>query len=211
MSDGKPVPKPTARPRFRSLTPDEEKLWSVVARTVRPLRPGAFGLGALFEDPAAVVAEKNTIVPETPRPAKNGAAGARKGAAPNLRLSSPHRSGQPALSPIMRKEKQKIARGHAAIDARIDLHGMTQTEAHAALRNLLQRAQANGAKFVLVITGKGLPNSSLNGRGVLRRQVPQWLSLPEFRRYVAGFDVANAGHGGEGALYVRLRKTKALD
>jgi DNA-nicking Smr family endonuclease len=202
MSDGKQVPRLTARLRFRPLTPDEEALWSVVARTVRPLRPGASSPGV--QRPA--VGDQKTAVQETPRPAKNGAAGVVKATAPN-----PRPPGPPALSPIMRKEKQKLARGHASIDARIDLHGMTQTEAHAALRNLLQRSQAAGAKFVLVITGKGLPNSSLNGRGVLRRQVPQWLALPEFRRYVAGFDVAHTGHGGEGALYVRLRKAKILD
>jgi DNA-nicking Smr family endonuclease len=210
MNDGKQVPKLTSRLRFRSLTPDEEKLWSVVARSIRPLRPGVRGPGARGPDavaqaPLSPVEERNAIVGETPRPVKNGAAGPGK-VAPN-----PRPPGPPALNPIMRKEKQKLARGHATIDARIDLHGMTQTEAHAALRNLLQRAQAGGAKFVLVITGKGLPNSSLNGRGVLRRQVPQWLSLPEFRRYVAGFDVAHSGHGGEGALYVRLRKAKVLD
>jgi DNA-nicking Smr family endonuclease len=139
---------------------------------------------------------------ETPRPMKNGAASV------NTDTPVQRSAGPPALSPIMRKEKQKLARGHVTIDARIDLHGMTQTEAHAALRSLLQRSQANGGKFVLVITGKGLPNASFNGRGVLRRQVPLWLALPEFRRYVAGFEVANASHGGEGALYVRLRKAK---
>jgi DNA-nicking Smr family endonuclease len=207
MNDGKSVPsksvpKLTSRRRFRSLTPEEEDLWSVVAHTVRPLRPGAFV-------PKSVAREQNSaVVPETPRPARNGVAVANgfKATAPN-----PRPPGPPALNPIMRKEKQKLARGHAAIDARIDLHGMTQTEAHAALRNLLQRAQANGAKFVLVITGKGVPNAPLNGRGVLRRQVPQWLALPEFRRYVAGFDVAHTGHGGEGALYVRLRRAKAFE
>jgi DNA-nicking Smr family endonuclease len=196
MNNGKPVPKLTARRRFRSLTPDEEDLWSVVARSIRPLRPRSPGRTAT---PAV---EKNiNAVAETPRPAKNGVA-----AEPKVTASSQRPAGVPALSPIMRREKQKLVRGRAVIDARIDLHGMTQTEAHAALRNLLQRSQASGAKFVLVITGKGMPNAPLNGRGVLRRQVPQWLALPEFRRYVAGFDVAHAGHGGEGALYVRLRK-----
>jgi DNA-nicking Smr family endonuclease len=203
MNDGKSVPKLTFRRRFRALTPEEADLWSVVARTVRPLRPGALG------PKLAPVAEQqnNAVVPETPRPARNGMAVANgfKTTAPN-----PRPPGPPALNPIMRKEKQKLARGHATIDARIDLHGMTQTEAHAALRNLLQRAQANGAKFVLVITGKGLANGSFNGRGVLRRQVPQWLALPEFRRYVAGFDIAHTGHGGEGALYVRLRRAKVF-
>jgi DNA-nicking Smr family endonuclease len=197
MNNGKPVPKLTAWPGFRSLTADEEDLWSVVARSVRPLRPRALG-----KTRAGAVEEKNkAVIAETPRPAKTGAA-----AEPKVATSSQRPAGAPALSPIMRREKQKLVRGRAAIDARIDLHGMTQTEAHAALRSLLQRSQASGAKFVLVITGKGMPNAPLNGRGVLRRQVPQWLALPEFRRYVAGFDVAHAGHGGEGALYVRLRK-----
>jgi DNA-nicking Smr family endonuclease len=120
----------------------------------------------------------------------------------------PRPAGAPALSPFLRREKQKLARGHAAIDARIDLHGMTQADAHGALRRLLHRAQSSGAKFVLVITGKGAPEASRSDRGVLRRQVPMWLALPEFRRYVLGFDVADTGHGGEGALYVRLRKAK---
>jgi DNA-nicking Smr family endonuclease len=113
------------------------------------------------------------------------------------------------LSPIVRKEKHRLARGSMAVDARIDLHGMTQTQAYGALRRLLHRSQANGAKFVLVITGKGVPNAATSGRGVLRRQVPMWLALPEFRRYVLGFDVADTGHGGDGALYVRVRKANA--
>jgi DNA-nicking Smr family endonuclease len=218
MSDGKQVPKLTARLRFRSLTPDEEELWSVVVRTVRPLRPGSFGPGASGSVPGQTSLqgseEPNMVLPGTPQ--MNGAPKATATNPGQLNPRPPNPSSQPAptppaLNPIMRKERQKLVRGHAAIDARIDLHGMTQTEAHAALRNLLQRCQANGAKFVLVITGKGQPNGSLNGRGVLRRQVPQWLALPEFRRYVAGFDVAHTGHGGEGALYVRLRKAKVLD
>jgi DNA-nicking Smr family endonuclease len=209
MNDGKSVPKPPARRRFRSLTPEEQDLWSVVARTVRPLRPGVLGPGALDKKLASVAGEPNkAIVPETPRPARNGTAVANGFKAA---VANPRSPGPPALNPMMRKEKQKLARGHAAIDVRIDLHGMTQTEAHAALQHLLQRAQADGAKFVLVITGKGLPNGSLNGRGVLRRQVPQWLALPEFRRYVAGFDIAHTGHGGEGALYVRLRRAKVFE
>ena len=81
--------------------------------------------------------------------------------------------------------------------------GLTQAEAHEALLRFLRRAQAEGAKFVLVITGKGGPGGD---RGVLRRQVPLWLALPELRACVLGFDVAHVGHGGEGALYVRLRK-----
>jgi DNA-nicking Smr family endonuclease len=200
-NDEKPAPGSISRLRSRALTPDEEDLWSLVARTVRPLRPAARVRKVAKQ--LKVEDEKKTPVRETPRPVKNPAV-------PELKVAvaSPRPAVPPSLNPIMRREKQKLARGHETIDARIDLHGMTQTEAHAALQSLLQRCQANGAKFVLVITGKGLPNAAFNGRGVLRRQVPLWLALPEFRRYVAGFDVANAGHGGDGALYVRLRKAK---
>lgn len=94
------------------------------------------------------------------------------------------------------------------IDARIDLHGMTQTRAHRALSDFLRRAHADGLTFVLVITGKGRSGESESERGVLRRQVPQWLSLPEFRTLVVGFEEAHIGHGGEGALYVRIRRVR---
>jgi DNA-nicking Smr family endonuclease len=62
--------------------------------------------------------------------------------------------------------------------------------------------------FVLVITGKGRASDSNPERGVLRRQVPHWLGLPEFRSFVVGFEEAHIGHGGEGALYVRVRRVR---
>ena len=193
MNSGKPIPKLLSLMGRRPLTADEEHLWSLVARTVRPLR--------LSKRPATDARHKAGVRHAT-RPATDRAT-------PSPYPPPPKPTpGMPALSPLLRKEKQKLARGSAAVDARIDLHGMTQAEAHGALRRLLHRAQASGAKFVLVITGKGAPNASRGDRGVLRRQVPMWLALPEFRRYVLGFDVADTGHGGEGALYVRLRKAK---
>jgi DNA-nicking Smr family endonuclease len=108
----------------------------------------------------------------------------------------------PALAPIDRRVRQKLARGRNVIDARIDLHGLTQSQAHAALRRFLLRAQAGDARYVLVVTGKGRGPE----RGTLRRQVPLWLGLPEFRSLVVGFDTAHVAHGGEGALYVQVRR-----
>lgn len=117
--------------------------------------------------------------------------------------------------------KQRVARGKEAIDARLDLHGLTQAQAHAALLRFLKTASARDVRLVLVITGKGATalgatalGSKIIGkrgegdgeRGVLRRQVPQWLGLPEFRPYVVGFEDAHIAHGGEGALYVRVRR-----
>jgi DNA-nicking Smr family endonuclease len=109
---------------------------------------------------------------------------------------------------ITRRERSQLFRGRKDIDARIDLHGMTQTRAHHALLRFLQSASGDGLTFVLVITGKGRTTGPESERGILRRQVPQWLGLPEFRSLVAGFDEAHIGHGGQGALYVRLRRAR---
>ena len=80
---------------------------------------------------------------------------------------------------------------------------MRQDEAHGLLLSFLSRAHARGLRYVLVITGKG---SSAASGGVLRRSVPSWLATPSFRGYVSGYEDASRGHGGEGALYVRLRR-----
>jgi DNA-nicking Smr family endonuclease len=86
---------------------------------------------------------------------------------------------------------------------------MTQREAHDALIGFLRNAQARGATLVLVITGKGAPGAGrTNERGVLKRQVPQWLRLPGLRELIVGFEPAHVAHGGEGALYVRLRRRR---
>ena len=98
----------------------------------------------------------------------------------------------------------KLSKGRLPIEGRVDLHGMTQSQAHALLLSFLQRAHASGGRYVLVITGKGF---SSDGNGVLKRQVPAWLSTPPFRALVSSHDLAARNHGGEGALYIRLRKS----
>jgi DNA-nicking Smr family endonuclease len=111
--------------------------------------------------------------------------------------------------PLERRYKQRLARGSEPIDRRIDLHGRTQSEAYSALLRCLQKAQADGAKTVLVITGKGARASDFaSERGVLKRQVPLWLTQPEFRAYVLGVEEAHIAHGGTGALYVRVRRKR---
>ena len=97
------------------------------------------------------------------------------------------------------EEKQKVARGHVSIEARLDLHGHTQDEAHGELLRFLRRASANEKRLALVITGKS---------GVLRREVPRWLALPEFRAMVIAVEPAAIKHGGAGALYVRVRRER---
>jgi DNA-nicking Smr family endonuclease len=119
-----------------------------------------------------------------------------------------HPKQPPALAQFDRRLRQRVARGHAGIDVRLDLHGMTQKQAHTALLRFLTQAQAQDAKLALVVTGKGAGAAApaASERGVLRRQVPLWLSLPEFRRFIVSFEQAHASHGGEGALYLHLRR-----
>ena len=105
--------------------------------------------------------------------------------------------------------QERLRRGLMEPDARIDLHGMTQQAAHRTLRTWLISAHKSGHRLVLVITGKGKRGEGdERERGVLRRQVPHWLGLPEFRTLVVGFEEAHIGHGGEGALYVRVRRAR---
>jgi DNA-nicking Smr family endonuclease len=177
--------------RKRSLSEEERQLWDSVARQVKPLRKSP-----RLAKPHAVEASAPGVGPAPPQRRPSPA-----------KISPPPRPQAPPLAPIGRRERAQLSRGKKEIDARIDLHGMTQTRAHRALFGFLQRAHHEGFSFVLVITGKGKIGAE-SERGVLRRQVPQWLALPEFRSLVVGFEEAHIGHGGEGALYVRVRRAR---
>jgi DNA-nicking Smr family endonuclease len=182
--------------RRRHLSDDEQALWTGVTRAVTPLRP---------------TAKSNKLIKLAAKPSvgKPGKATAKSavGTPPPSRVQPRPVAPPPALAPLGRRLKQRVARGREPIDGRIDLHGMTQAQAHTALFHFLQRARADGAKTILVITGKGSGHADRE-RGVLKRQVPMWLALPEFRPLIVGFDDAHVGHGGEGALYVRLRRSR---
>jgi DNA-nicking Smr family endonuclease len=119
----------------------------------------------------------------------------------------------PALSRFEERRRRKLARNAESIDARLDLHGMRQRQAHAALRGFLFASAARGDRNVLIITGKGTRGDLERGRdytveerGVLRRLVPQWLADEAFQAIVLSYTAASIRHGGDGALYVRLRK-----
>lgn len=105
--------------------------------------------------------------------------------------------------PLEKPVKRKLSRGHLALEARIDLHGLIQSEAHGMLLDFLIRAHERGLRHVLVITGKG---SSLGSEGALKRAVPLWFAMPEFRFLISSYEPAARQHGGEGALYVRLSR-----
>lgn len=178
----------------RSLTEEDRILWHRVARTVKP------GQGrALSVDPqpdAAVSAQALAAASEPSQPAD-------KPFEPFLPPYVPPISTPSPEARLDRPTRGKIAKGRLSIDARIDLHGMTQDEAHGMLLAFLHRAHASGMRHVLVITGKGI---SRGGDGVLRRAVPGWLATAPFRGLVSAHATAARHHGGEGALYLRLRR-----
>jgi DNA-nicking Smr family endonuclease len=191
----------TDKRRGRGLSADERALWRGVTRSVEPL-----GRRRRQAARPEIAADAGPAAPAPAAPAKSNVQRTRAGSA--ARQAVP--AGAPPLAPLGRRLKQSVARGRAQIDARIDLHGLTQREAHHVLVRFLRRAQADGAKIALVVTGKGgVGGGGIAGeRGVLRRQVPLWLALPEFRNFIVGFETAGASHGGEGALYVRLRRAR---
>jgi DNA-nicking Smr family endonuclease len=180
-----PPRKSEPRRSHRPLDPQDAALWDHVTRSVRPLRPlpRVIASEPIMPEASPPVA---TVAPDPPKPRS-----------------------LPPLAPMERRERQKLARGQAPIERRLDLHGFRQNEAHGRLLAALGQAQADGVRVLLVITGKG-GGLARDGseRGVLRRLVPLWLSLPEFRAYVVGFDEAHVGHGGSGALYVRVRRRR---
>jgi DNA-nicking Smr family endonuclease len=185
---------PPSPRRKRALSEEEQALWERIAKEIKPLRKKP---RSGKTEPASVEAETTAAgKAETPT----------KSLAP-AKMPPATRPIAPPLAPLGRRERAQLSRGRKQIDARLDLHGMTQTRAHRELFGFLQRAHSDGLTFVLVITGKGRAGDDPE-RGVLRRQVPQWLGLPEFRALVVGFEEAHIGHGGEGALYVRIRRSK---
>jgi len=178
--------------RKRTLSEEEHALWQSVAKQLKPLRKKH-----RVEIPQAVRSETEmaSVKPVRPQSA--------------IPVASPpsRKPATPPLVPLGRRERSQLSKGKKEIEARLDLHGMTQARAHRALSGFLHRAHGDGLTFVLVITGKGKVGAEAE-RGVLRRQVPQWLSQPEFRTLVVGFEEAHIGHGGAGALYVRIRRSR---
>ena len=185
MKEAPPRPQ-----RLRRLSDEEIALWTEVARSVARRR------GATLPTPSSKPAR-------TPKPPASPPTSA------ELPAARPAKPSAPPLAPIERRLKRELQRGRAAIDAALDLHGLTQAEAHQALRGFLRHSQMRGARLVIIVTGKGGPLDEAqwpNERGVLRRLTPQWLREPDLRSVVLGFEEAGRAHGGSGALYVRLRR-----
>ncbi|MFC5756487.1 Smr/MutS family protein [Rhizobium sp. GCM10022189] len=179
----------------RKLSADERILWGRVARSTRPM-PGKAdeltALDAFLAQAEAQADQEKAEMQKTAQPLPQQQA-----------AQPPARQPSGIHHPLERPVKRKIAKGKLALEARIDLHGMVQSEAHSFLLDFLIRAHERGMRHVLVITGKG---SSMGSEGALKRAVPLWFSKPEFRFLISSYEPAAQHHGGEGALYIRLAR-----
>lgn len=178
-----------APPRSRRLGADDLSLWRHVTRDVTPLRP----------------APPTASDPTPPPPAAPPPAPPHVPAAPAPRAATPLRDLAPGkIADLDRATGERLRRGALAIDGRLDLHGLTQAEAHAALDRFLAGSAAMGRRCVLVITGKGVGAVG----GVLRQAVPRWLNEAPNRARVLAVMPAQPRHGGGGALYVLLKRKR---
>ncbi len=156
------------------------------------------------EDESAPPSPPQPVVPAVPPSAPARPLFAAPVAAP------PARTRLPPLEPgrcagLDRRTDDRLRRGQLAIEARIDLHGQTQSSAYDALYHFVTASHATGRRCVLVITGKG-PVSQ--GGGVLRTMVPRWLAEPSLRRRIIALHRAQPRDGGDGALYVLLKRQR---
>ena len=188
------------RPAERALSKAETELWRQVIGDVNPL-PDSHDL---VDHP-----ESGPAAPSDPPSEENSAAAPPP--SPALPSAPPSQS-EPALTHgnapgLDRRTQINLRRGKVGIEARIDLHGMTQEQAHHALGDFLADQQAAGRRSVLVITGKGRGKDG-GGTGILREAVPKWLNEGANRNMVRAFSHAAPKDGGEGALYVLLKRPK---
>ena len=185
--------------------PKDLELWHRVARSAKPLkgRDRHVNMRTTRETPARA-------------PAESAATGALAGGRPrstSLPVAKPAESGRlqsPCLAHghvagVDRRTAERLKRGRLSIDARLDLHGLTQAEAHRALNAFIAASFEAGRRCLLVITGKGLGRED---GGVLRSKVPHWLNQSPNRARVLAFDYAQPRDGGTGALYVMLRRRR---
>jgi DNA-nicking Smr family endonuclease len=168
-------------PRWRTPTQAEKALWGVATRDVRPLDP-SLALPVPAPAPELMPAPEKLV----PLPASAPAA-------------------QRVPGGVDRTTVERLKRGQVAVEGRIDLHGMDQRAAFAALMGFVETATHAGKRALLVITGKG---ALADGGGVLRRNAPSWLMASPLAGRILTIQPAHIRHGGEGAFYVLLRRKR---
>ncbi len=176
-------------------------LWRQVTKDLKPLP----GRGQQRQPPAGTIEPEPAPRPETKPASKRLAPRTRP--APAIEARSTAKPLTPGtLHDIDKRTADRLKRGKLPVEARLDLHGLTQAEAERALAGFLAKSQAAGLRNVLLITGKGRADG-----GVLRRELPHWLNQPRNRNLVVAVTPAQPKDGGEGAFYLRLRRLRERD
>lgn len=170
------------------LTDEDEELWSRYTKSVTPMHP------------KKSVGFTSNLAPKKKRPA----------ASHPLQSPKSNSNAAPVRQMIDGATSRKLRRGKLPVDGRIDLHGLRQNEAYDALHRFIHASSAKGRRCVLVITGKGRSETrdGYEQPGVLRRKVPDWLQTGSLAPLIVGFETAHIRDGGDGALYVLLRRKR---
>jgi DNA-nicking Smr family endonuclease len=176
---------------MRRLAADDAGLWRRAMRDVAPLRARSVDLDRGRPARLAVAPPAVPAAPPTGSFASVAAPPPKPPPLPPL----DHAAG------VDRATAERLKRGRYAVEAHLDLHGLTQAEAHRALSGFVAGSRRSGRRCVLVITGHG----RISG-GVLKQAVPRWLGEPELRPHILAIAPAQPRAGGSGALYVLLRR-----
>ena len=180
----------------RPPRPEELRLWGMVTDTVRerlgdkPLKLRAKVKIKPIKAPKAAKAQPTHLASIAPLRID-----------PSEIRPAPARTPKSAPEHIEPNRRRRLIKEHDPIGARLDMHGFDQDQARPALEGFIRRAYADGHRAVLIITGKGKI-----GHGVLKKRTPEWLAAPALRDMIAGVSQADQRHGGEGALYVALKR-----
>lgn len=194
----------------KDLTAEDRRIWARVSGTVTPpksrkaarVTPGGAPLAVEETEPFAA-STKAAKTPPKPAPRVRTAAPnpPPAPASPTLARPTPAPGARPAPSELEPRRQRRLSRERDPIEATLDLHGFGRFEAEDQLRAFLGGCQARGMRAVLVITGQGR-----RGGGVIRSSVHEWLHAPALRGVVSGFASAHRRHGGDGAIYVTLKR-----
>lgn len=177
----------------KGLTEEDFKLWKAFTRDIEPIHDASLSDDLMSE-----------IMAEPLRPILS-----KKSKTVSLPVAAASLSAVPVQAPQLdARTELRLRRGQMPIDGRLDLHGCTQEQAHRLLHDFVTGAHGRGKRCLLVITGKG--GRSGDGEGILKQRVPQWLSLPPLREIVLKVFQAAPQHGGSGAAYVYLKRTRDI-
>ena len=194
-----------SRRKIKQPSKEDLELWHYLTRDIKPLKAKQLQRKAASLDAAG---EKTA---SAPLPASRAVALSSASPAGALPASLRRRGALPELRPgdlhaMDRRRARRLRRGRLPIEARLDLHGLNQADAHHALQRFVQQSVTQGRRCILVITGKGGHQGKAS---VLRRQVPLWLNQADLRDKVVGFEHAQPEHGGSGALYLLLKRRRS--